>query len=104
MDIGILNGKVYIDGEVYEENLYIKNGKVDTITKSFLPCKSEIDAKGKLILPGFIDPHTHFHLTVGTNTSKDDFYQGSINGGLGGITTYIDFLDPIKQADQFEAA
>jgi dihydropyrimidinase len=104
MDLGILNGNVYIDGVTYEENLYIKNGKIDTITKSFLPCKKEIDAKDKLILPGFIDPHTHFHLTVGANTSKDDFYQGSINGALGGVTTYIDFLDTIKQVEQFDKA
>ncbi len=104
MDVGILNGKVYIDGQIYEENLYIKNGKIDTISNSYLTCKKEIDAKGKLILPGFIDPHTHFQLTVGANTSKDDFRQGSMSGALGGVTTYIDFLDPIKQLEQFDKA
>lgn len=104
MDIGILGGKVYVEGKFYEENVYIKNGKVDTITKSFLPCKKEFDAKNKLVLPGFIDPHTHFHLTVGENTSKDNFYDGSIQGALGGVTTYIDFLDPIKEANQFHKA
>ncbi len=104
MDFGIVNGRVYIDGEFYEENLYVKNGKIETITKAFLPCKKEYDAKGRMVLPGFIDPHVHFHLTVGANTSKDDFYTGSIQGALGGVTTYIDFLDPIRKADQFERA
>lgn len=104
MDLGIVNGKVYIDGSFYEENLYIKNEKVDTITKSYLNCKKEIDAKGMLVLPGFIDPHVHFHLTVGANTSKDDFYSGSVKGALGGITSYIDFLDPIKTGEQLGEA
>jgi dihydropyrimidinase len=104
MDVGIMNGKVYIDGEFFEENIYIKNGRIDTITMSNLPCKVEYDAKGKLILPGFIDPHVHFHLTVGANTSKDDFTTGSIQGALGGVTTYIDFLDPIKATREFEKA
>lgn len=104
MELGIVNGKVYLNGEFYEENIYIKNGKIDTITKSFLPCKKEVDANGSLVLPGFIDPHVHFHLTVGANTSKDDFYTGSIHGALGGVTTYIDFLDPVKDVRGLEKA
>lgn len=104
MDLGIVNGRVYIDGELYEENIYIKDGIINTITKECLPCKKEYDAKGNMVLPGFIDPHVHFHLTVGANTSKDDFHSGSIQGALGGVTTYIDFLDPIKYVGQFEEA
>jgi len=57
-----------------------------------------------MVRPGFIDPHVHFHLTVGANTSRDDFYTGSLQGALGGITAYIDFLDPIRQVSQFEQA
>lgn len=104
MDYGIVNGKVYIEDQFYDENVYIKNGRIEAITKSFLPCKKEYNAKGKLVLPGFIDPHVHFHLTVGNNTSKDDFYTGSIKGALGGVTTYIDFLDPIKTTEELRKA
>jgi dihydropyrimidinase len=104
MDLGILNGKIYLNGEFIHGNLYCKNGKVDTITTSFLPCKKEFDAAGKMVLPGFIDPHVHFRLSVGANTSKDDFYLGSVKGALGGVTTYIDFLDPVKNIQELEAA
>jgi dihydropyrimidinase len=104
MDYGIVNGRIYVEGKFLEGNLYIKDGKVNTISKAFLPCKKEYDAKGMMVLPGFIDPHVHFHLTVGANTSKDDFYTGSLQGVLGGVTTFIDFLDPIKQVSQLESA
>ncbi len=104
MDFGILNGRVYLNGEFIFANLYCKNRKIDTITASFLPCEKEYDADGKLVLPGFIDPHVHFQLSVGANTSKDDFYLGSVKGALGGITTYIDFLDPVKSTQELEAA
>jgi dihydropyrimidinase len=104
MDLGIVNGRVYLNGEFLEENVYVKNGRIEAITKSYLPCKTEYNAKGKLVLPGFIDPHVHFHLTVGANTSKDDFYTGSIKGALGGVTTYIDFLDPVKTTRELKIA
>jgi dihydropyrimidinase len=95
-DLGIVNGRIYIEGHWYEGNLYIKNNRISTISHATLQAKEEYDAKGMDILPGFIDPHVHFQLTGGSNTSVDDFYNGSVAAAFGGITTYIDFLDPVK--------
>ena len=103
-DLGILNGRLYLDGRFVESNLYIKNGIVDTISTSYLECTENYDAKGKMVLPGFIDAHVHFNLGVGANVSEDNFYDGSINAAIGGITTVIDFLDPIKDVSQLDEA
>ncbi len=50
-----------------------------------------MDASGKLVLPGAIDPHVHFSLPVGGTVSSDDFYSGSVAAACGGVTTVIDF-------------
>lgn len=99
-DFGIVNGYVYIDGKFYQQNIYGKDGKISAITKDKMECSKVLEAEGKYILPGLVDPHVHFALGVGSNISKDDFYTGSMEAALGGITTYIDFLDPIKKADE----
>ena len=104
MDVGIVNGRVFIDGQIMSGNIYIKDGKIDTFSSSYFSCRKEYDAKGKLVLPGLIDPHVHFQLTVGANTSSDDFYRGSVKAALGGITTFIDFLDPVRTSDQLSKA
>jgi len=103
-DLGILNGRIYLEGHWYEENLYIKDNKISTITSKVLEAKEEYDAKGKDILPGLIDPHVHFELDCGKNTSVDDFYSGSIAAAFGGITTFIDFLDPVKNNEALKKA
>ena len=69
-DLGILNGKVYLEGKFVESNLYIKNGSIDTITTSNLESTENYDAKGKMVLPGFIDAHVHFNLGVGAMFQK----------------------------------
>jgi dihydropyrimidinase len=103
-DLGILNGRVYLEGSFIESSLYIKDGVIDTITKSNLDCKEIYDAKGKMVLPGFIDAHVHFNLGVGAKVSEDDFFNGSKKAAIGGITTFIDFLDPIKDVSQLDEA
>jgi len=103
-DLGILNGRLYLEGKFIENNLYIKDGIIDTITTSYLESKENYDAKGKMVLPGFIDAHVHFNLGVGSNVSEDDFYNGSIKAAMGGITTFIDFLDPISDVSQLDQA
>ncbi|MGD8485993.1 MAG: dihydropyrimidinase [Chloroflexota bacterium] len=55
-----------------------------------------IDAEGRWIIPGGIDPHTHFDLPFGGTVSKDDFETGTRAAAFGGTTTIIDFAVQTK--------
>jgi len=103
-DLGILNGKVYIEGEFVEANVYVENGIISDVTTNFYDSRITYDVDGKWVLPGFIDPHVHFELTVGSFTSVDDFKSGSVSASFGGITTFIDFLDPASTIEGIEKA
>ncbi len=103
-DLCLKNGKIYLNGEFLDSNIYIKEGRIFDITLSEIPSKEIYDVSGKILLPGFIDPHVHFELNVGRYTSVDDFASGSLSAAYGGITTIIDFLDPIKTVSEFHEA
>jgi dihydropyrimidinase len=50
-----------------------------------------IDATGKWVIPGGIDPHTHMELPFGGTFAKDTFETGTRAAAFGGTTTIIDF-------------
>jgi len=103
-DLAIVNGNIYVEGEFIRGNLYIDNGIIKNLSKDIFLSKDIYDAKGNYVLPGFIDPHVHFQLRVGNEVSADDFYNGSIVAAYGGVTTFIDFLDPVKNIEELEKA
>ncbi len=51
-----------------------------------------VDASGKLILPGGVDPHVHLDLPMFGTVSSDDHYTGTKAAAFGGTTTVIDFV------------
>jgi dihydropyrimidinase len=53
-----------------------------------------IDAAGKLVIPGGIDPHVHLEMPAGAVQSSDDWITGTIAAACGGTTTVIDFVEP----------
>jgi dihydropyrimidinase len=55
-----------------------------------------IDAAGRWVIPGGIDPHTHMDLPFGGTSSKDDFETGSRAAAFGGTTTILDFAVQTK--------
>src|SRR5918999_769701 len=55
-----------------------------------------IDAAGRLVIPGGIDPHTHMELPFGGTQASDDFRTGTIAAAQGGTTTIIDFAVQYK--------
>ncbi len=74
-------GDVLIDGQVVLQVGRNLSGRVDQV----------IDAAGKLVIPGAVDPHVHLDMPFGGTVSSDDFQSGTIAAAVGGTTSVIDF-------------
>jgi dihydropyrimidinase len=93
MAIIIKSGKLVTDSESYFADILIQGEKIVKIGKDLEITGAEIiDANGKLILPGGVDPHTHFDLPMFGTVSSDDHYSGLKAAAFGGTTTVIDFV------------
>jgi dihydropyrimidinase len=88
----IRNGRIVTAVDDYNADILIENGTISMIAKSIeAEADRVIDAKGRLVIPGGIDPHTHMDLPFGGTSSSDDFKTGTIAAAHGGTTTIIDF-------------
>jgi len=87
----ITNTKIIKEHQLQDVTLIIDNGRIkDIISGKVVSLKAdeEIDLKGKITFPGFIDPHVHFD-DPGF-TEREDFETGTRSAAAGGITTIID--------------
>ncbi|HKY05924.1 MAG TPA: dihydropyrimidinase [Blastocatellia bacterium] len=88
----IKNGRVVTAVDDYKADILVEDDKVAVIGRSLdMEADLRIDASGKLVIPGGIDPHTHMELPFGGTSSSDDFRTGTIAAAHGGTTTIIDF-------------
>ena len=96
MGLVIRGGTIVNAGERFEADVKVE-GRTITAIGSDLPRGSGdivIDAEGKYLLPGFIDPHVHMELPFMGTVSIDDFETGTASGIAGGTTSIIDFCIP----------
>ncbi len=93
MSILITHGKVVTASEIFEGDVYIEGEQVVALGKN-LPYQADwvIDATGKLIFPGGIDPHVHLSLPFMGTFSSDDYTTGTRAALFGGTTSVIDFI------------
>ncbi|MEM3614696.1 MAG: dihydroorotase family protein [Nitrososphaerales archaeon] len=89
-DLLLKNGLVFTPKGIIEADIAVNEEKIVKIAKEPNTPKSEktIDCRGKIILPGLIDPHVHFRDPG--ETEKEDFYTGSCAAAAGGITLVAD--------------
>ncbi len=99
-DLRIINGDCFIDGQFKKKNIYVSGEKIASISDAVLPAVKTINVQNLKVLPGLIDPHVHLHLNIGQTYSADDFLSGSQLAVSGGVTTLIDFLDPIYKNNE----
>jgi len=97
MTVLIRNGRIVTAVDDYHGDIFIDGETVSTIGKTLdIEADQVIDASGKLVIPGGIDPHTHMELPFGGTESSDDFETGTRAAAHGGTTTIIDFAVQTK--------
>jgi dihydropyrimidinase len=93
----IRNGRIITAVDDYQADVLIEDEVVSVIgAKLDMEADVVIDAAGKLVIPGGIDPHTHMELPFGGTEASDDFRTGTIAAAHGGTTTIIDFAVQYK--------
>ena len=93
MAILIKNGTLITDSETFEADVLIEGETIKQIGNNLQDPNAEIiDATGKLIMPGGIDPHVHLDLPMYGTVSSDDHYTGHKAAAFGGTTTVMDFV------------
>lgn len=102
MKLLIKNGTLITASDTFRSDILIEG---QTISRIGLDLEADsaqvIDASGKLILPGGVDPHTHFDLPMFGTVSSDDHYTGHKAAAFGGTTTAIDFVVLEDQGFQY---
>src|SRR5262245_19474107 len=91
----IKGGNIVTAVDSYVADVLIENSTIALIGRDLGAVISSpdkiIDANGKLVIPGGIDPHTHMDLPFGGTSASDDFETGTRAAAVGGTTTIIDF-------------
>src|SRR5947207_6479816 len=92
MSVLIKGGRIVTAADDYIGDIYVDNGTVSLIGESLdVTADKVIDASGKLVFPGAIDPHTHLEMAFGGTVTCDDFTSGTTSAAFGGTTTLVDF-------------
>jgi dihydropyrimidinase len=93
MSLLIKSGTIITASDTFQADILIDGEKITTIGKDQENTGANvIDATGKLVMPGGVDPHTHFNLPMFGTVSSDDHYTGHKAAAFGGTTTVLDFV------------
>lgn len=96
-DTVIRNGLVATAAETMQADIGIRGGRVVALGHELARGRDEIDARGKLVLPGGVDAHCHLDQPMDEGLQMaDDFASGTRSAACGGTTTVIPFAAQIK--------
>jgi dihydropyrimidinase len=89
----IKNGTLITASDTFKSDILIEDEKITRIGLNLEADPDHVvDATGKLILPGGVDPHVHLDLPMFDTVSSDDHYTGHKAAAFGGTTTAMDFV------------
>ena len=94
MALLIRNGEIVTAGEHYTADIWCEDETITRIDRNIHPPAGAevIDAKGKYVFPGFIDPHVHIYLPFMGTFAKDTHETASKAALVGGTTTIIEMV------------
>jgi dihydropyrimidinase len=109
-DLVIRGGRVATASDVFDADVGILGETIAAIGRGLPQGKREIDAHGKLVLPGGVDSHTHIEqLSAAGIMNADTFESATVSAAFGGTTTVISFaaqhvgMDLLQVVEEYHA-
>ena len=106
MSLLIKNGRIITSTDDYVADIHVADETITAIGPDLQADDDSIetiDASGKLVFPGFIDPHVHIYLPFMGTYAKDDYESASKAALVGGTTTLIEMCCPSRADNPIEA-
>ncbi|MES1248517.1 MAG: dihydropyrimidinase [Actinomycetota bacterium] len=104
MSLLIKGGRIVTAADDYVGDVFVDGERISLIGEDLdVPADRVIDAAGKYVLPGCIDPHTHLDMPFGGTVTIDDVESGQISAAFGGTTCHVDFIIQAQGATFAEA-
>jgi dihydropyrimidinase len=89
----IKGGRVITAADDYVGDVFVENERISLIGESLdVDADKVIEAAGKYVLPGGVDPHTHLDMPFGGTVTIDDVESGQTAAAFGGTTCHVDFV------------
>ncbi|MDW8337927.1 MAG: dihydropyrimidinase [Thermoleophilia bacterium] len=93
MSILIKGGRIVTAADDYVGDILIEGERIAMLGESLdVDADRVLDATGKYVLPGLVDPHTHLDMPFGGTVTIDDVESGQISAAFGGTTCHVDFV------------
>jgi dihydropyrimidinase len=93
MSVLIKGGRVVTAADDYVADVFVEDERISLIGESLdVQADRTIDASGKYVLPGGVDPHTHLDMPFGGTITIDDVESGQTSAAFGGTTCHVDFI------------
>jgi dihydropyrimidinase len=102
-DLVIKGGTVVTASDTFIADVAVADGRIAAVGTIESGDARTFDARGKVLVPGGIDVHTHFDMPFMGAKTADDFTTGSTSAVFGGTTSVIDFAIQKKSEDLREA-
>ena len=104
MSLLIRGGEIVTSDARYVADIYCEGETITRIDRNLeVPGAEVIDATGKYVFPGFIDPHVHIYLPFMGTAAKDSHETASRAALVGGTTTFIEMICPGRGERAMEA-
>ena len=89
----ISGGRIITAADDYVGDVYVEGERISLLGESLdVDADRVIDASGKYVLPGCVDPHTHLDMPFGGTVTIDDVTSGQTAAAFGGTTCHVDFV------------
>src|SRR6266568_4143711 len=93
MSILIRGGRIVTAADDFVADVLVEGERIALVGAELdVAADRTIDASGKYVLPGCIDPHTHLDMPFGGTVTIDDVESGQTSAAFGGTTCHVDFI------------